>query len=596
LIGVAFVLANALHIIFAPFFQDTSLYGFRDWDQDSSLRYITALAISRYHEFPWWHPFLCGGFPAWAHAEGANNLVSPYLPLYLLFPVQVAERFEVILATVSSFVFTYLLAGRVTKSVALRAFVAVTYAINGRWVLQAAEGHMWHLQYAWLPLALLFLDLSFERGRLRSAVYAGAVLATMAYMGGIYPLPHAALLFLLYASVLALSRRSFRPFLSVAIAGATGIGLGAPKLLPIADMMRVYPRKIASPEAIGLGQLLSTFTDSTGTLGHDPVAMPSWGWHEYGIYVSVWVTWGMVIAILGPSEGARSNALRATGIVFLILGCGAFHQYAPWTLLHQAPVFSSHHVPSRFLMPALLLLTLAFAALAARALDRTVSRRAWLDVVLLVPVYLVATNIATVGLQSSKEAFSFRAPSSITASAEFHHVLETPYKYDPDWKQVGRQLLLGMYANTGMIRCYATPPELIPGAIAQGGPGYRGEAYIVGGAGMSSGTAHITRWTPNTATVRYENAVPGSTLVYNMNYDPSWRANGSLAINYRAAVAAPLTSGAGEVTFRYYPRTLNWGLLMCAFTALVGFGGGRIRRAGYSLWARRVNPPKTPMG
>jgi hypothetical protein len=248
-------------------------------------------------------------------------------------------------------------------------------------------------------------------------------------------------------------------------------------------------------------------------------------------------------------------------------------------------------------VPAVLFLTLAFAALAARSVERALVGHPWLDALLLVPVYLVATNIATVDLQSSKDAFSFRAPSVIVASAEFHHVVETPYKYSPDWHQIGRQLLLGMYANTGLLRCYATPHELITGAIAQGAPGYRGEAYIVGAAPAAlSGTAHVTKWTPNTATVRYEGASPGSTLVYNMNYDPSWLANGSPAINYRATVATLLTSSAGEVTFRYYPRTLNWGLLICAFTALIGFGGPRVRRAGYSLWARRVNPPKTPMG
>ncbi|MGO8995353.1 MAG: hypothetical protein ACLQVI_18715 [Polyangiaceae bacterium] len=579
LLGVALIFASALVTLFTPFFRNTSLYGFRDWDPTSSYRYITVLSLVRYHELPWWHPFLCGGFPAWGYAEGATNLVSPYLPLYLAFPIQIAERLEVIFSTLAALIFTYLLAGRVTRSASLRALVAVAYAINGRWVMQAAEGHGWHLQYAWLPLAIFFFDVSLQEGRLRWALYAGIVLATIAYMGGIYPLPHAALALVLYASTFAVAQRSLRPFKSLAIAGLTGIGFAAPKLFPIIDLMRHYPRKIDSSEALGLGQLVTTLVDSRGTISHGPpVYMPIWGWHEYGIYVGVWVALAMLLAVLGPSERGRASSLRATGIVFLLLGCGAFHVYAPWTLLHELPTFSSQHVPSRFLMTAVLLLALSFAALAAKSLDHAILRHGWIDLLLLAPVYFVATDIAALGLKSSKEIFTFSAPS-IEASTEFHHATQLPYAYEADGKQFGAQQLLAMFANTGVIRCYGVPGELVPGAIARESPAYRGEAYVVDGAGSSSGTARVTEWTPNTATVQYAGAAPGATLVYNMNYDSSWSANGSPAIAYESAVATRVTAGAGEVKFRYYPRTLNWGLFVWFLTTLAAFGGRRVERA-----------------
>jgi hypothetical protein len=598
LLGVAIVFASALRVLFAPFFADTSTYGFRDWDSHSAYRYITVLALKRYHELPFWHPWFCGGFPAWAYSEGATNLVSPYLPIYLAFPVQIAERLEVILSTLCALVFTYLLAGRVTKSASLRALVAVAYGINGRWVMQASEGHTWHLQYSWLPLALFLFDVSLEPGKTRWALYAGAVLAMIAYMGGVYPLPHAALVLTLYAAILTLVLRTSRPFVSLAIAGSSAIGFAAPKLLPIVDLMTRYPRKIDSTEAIGLGQLLSVFTDSTGNVDHDPaIAMPSWGWMEYGIYVGAWITAAMVVSVLAPSGGGKGGAFRASGLVFLLLGCGAFHERAPWTLLHQLPGFSSQHVPSRFLLPAVLLLMLAFAAFAGERLDRRFARAPWLDLVLLLPVYFIAANIASVGLESTKEVFMFKGPAAVEESKEFHHVQELSYRYTPDWQQFGRQELLAMYANTGVIRCYGIPfHEIATGAIAQGGAGYRGEAYLASGAG----TARVTAWTPNTATVRYEGAEPGATLVYNMNYDASWRADGAPAIDYRSAVATHVSGGSGEVRFRYYPRTLNWGLFVFAVTAFLGFGAAGAWRDArmwrYSLRLRSLKPPNSPIG
>ena len=235
--------AAALVILYRPFFADTSTHGFRDWDSQSSFHYITVLSLTRYHELPWWHPWLCGGFPAWGYAEGATNLVSPYLPLYLAFPIQIAERLEVILSTACALAFTYLLAGRVTKSVAVRTLVAVAYGINGRWVLQIAEGHMWHLQYAWTPLAIYFFDVSLKPGRLRSAVHAGVVLAFIAFAGGIYPLPHTALALLLYAAILSATARTTRPLVSLAVAGSTGAGARGAQALPARRPHVTLPRQ-----------------------------------------------------------------------------------------------------------------------------------------------------------------------------------------------------------------------------------------------------------------------------------------------------------------------------------------------------------------
>jgi hypothetical protein len=310
--------------------------------------------------------------------------------------------------------------------------------------------------------------------------------------------------------------------------------------------------------------------------------VPVYGWYEYGIYVGLWITLTLFIAVIGPSERGKPTALRATGIVFMVLGCGAFHELAPWTLLHRLPSFSSQHVPSRFEMTGVLFLALTFVALVARLLDRAVSRFPVLDLALLAPVFYLATDIATVGERSTKEMFILKAPQ-VTESAEFHHVPDFPQRYEPNWNQLGRQDLLAMFANTGVIGCYGVPHEIVIGATAQGAPGYRGEAYVVG----SSGSARVTSWTPNTATVRYEGASPGAKLVYNMNYDPSWRADGRSAESVQNAVGTTVTSSSGEVSFRYYPRMLNWGLLACALTLFGWFRGSVVRRL---VRARRRAP------
>src|ERR1700691_2655828 len=71
-LGVACVFFVALRTLLVPLFHSMSTYGCHDWDSHSAYRYATVASLKRYHEFPWWNPWLNGGFPAWAYVEGAT--------------------------------------------------------------------------------------------------------------------------------------------------------------------------------------------------------------------------------------------------------------------------------------------------------------------------------------------------------------------------------------------------------------------------------------------------------------------------------------------------------------------------------------------
>jgi hypothetical protein len=585
-IGVAVVFASAIAVLLGPLFQSMSTFGFHDWDSHSAYRYATVASIKRYHQFPWWDPWMGGGFPAWAYVEGATNFVSPYVLFYLTLPIQVAERCEILGATLTGLVSAYWLAGRVTRSAALRALVAVAYAINGRWALQVSTGHSWHMQYAWLPLAVFFLDLSFEPGKRRYALASGGVLAIIVYMGGIYPLPHAAVLLVLYGLTYAVVERRWQPIRELAVASSSGIGFAAPKLFPMIELMRRYPRKIDSPEAIDLGQLTVMLTERNQSYAQAPIAVPRWGWHEYGIYVGSWVVLAMILGLIG-SRARKSSVFKLSGLAFLFLGMGAFHSHAPWTLLHQLPVFSSQHVPSRFLFTAILMLMLAFAAFAGGAVDRALASRGWLDLLLLVPVFFVAIDIATVGRRSTEHSFYMEAPV-IHANPVFQQRNASPYNYAPgDWAGA---TLLAMFANIGIIGSYGLPP-FQPGALAATTPEYRGEAYLADGVG----SAHVAQWTPNRAVVEYDHAGAGSVLVYNMNFDPGWSANGAPALDYHQAVAAHVPIGSGRVTFSYYPPMLNWGLLVFALTVGLSVATRKTHRSAPADRRGALVPERAPV-
>ena len=557
--GAAVVLVSTLLKILGPMLEDFHTFGFHDWDVETAYRYITVVSLKKYHEGPWWHPWLCGGFPAFGDTETASNFLSPYLPLYLLADIRTAIRLEVLGNGLIGLLGTFLLARRFTKSAALCALVAALYMLNGRWALQAAAGHTWHLQYGLLPWALFFYERALEPGRLKNAIGTGAVMACMVLWGGIYPLPQSALILGCYALLLAIFTRSTRPLVALAIAGGVAVGLGAPKLFAIMDRLGRAPRLIPSKEVIGLSDLLVMLTAPEQHFGSRPVRTPAYNWHEWGMYIGPVGVTVLCVAVVF-ARGQRGQPLKIVSLLLLLLGFGAFHPSAPWTLLHQMPVFASQHVPSRFHFPMLLLLGLAFLTVVGPYADRALARWPATDVLLLVPLLLVCLDIGRVARQPFEQAFWMEKPDEVPALALFEHHTNGPVNYlRRDWAP---PMLLSMMANTGVIKCYGVDEGFKPGALAAEDREYRGRVYVEGG----QGTAEITDWSPNRATVRVAGAKPGALVVYNMNYDASWRANGAPALDYHGLVATRLLGNEAQITFRYFPRTLRYSIPLCLLT------------------------------
>lgn len=560
-----------LKLTLGGIFESTTTLGIHDWDTHTAHRYIPMLLMKRYHEGPWWSPWYCGGYASWGYSESAPDVVSPFFPVYYFASLPVALRVEVVGTTVIALVGAYLFAANHTRSVAVRALVAVLFAINGRWALQTASGHAWHMQYAYMPWALYFFERAVT-GKMRNAFVSGAFLAMIAYAGGIYPLPHTALALVVYAFAMAVGQRKLRPIGAMTVSAIWGVLLGAPKLLAVLDTMRRAPRTIDSIEFIDPRQLFLMMVDKEQGFNRPPanIGALSYGWHEFGLYVGL--AGALVLGIgLFARGGTGSGALRFTGFVFLLLGFGAFHEDAPWALLHKMPIFKSQHVPSRFHHPAVLLLAVAFANAFERRAGRWLRLRPWLDLLLLAPVAWIALDIGAVSKKILADAFT-QVPPPITEGAEFHHERYSPVNYAvPDW---AAPVYLATRANVGVVECWAVPNDFPRGAIIQGAPEYKGEVYVANG----TGDATLTSWTPNSATIEVKNASPGAVVVYNMNWDPSWKANGAPAMEWNHAVAAPTKNGHEVIELRYRPRTLPLGMVLFVIAIAGPIAVGVVRR------------------
>jgi hypothetical protein len=152
----------------------------------------------------------------------------------------------------------------------------------------------------------------------------------------------------------------------------------------------------------------------------------------------------------------------------------------------------------------------------------------------------------------------------------------------PDW---AGPIYLAMLGNRGVVDCYGTPPFEGQRARAVSDPLYRGEAYVEESAERSAiATARVTEWSPNHARIALDGAGPGSTVVYNMNFDDGWRSDAGTVIAVDGKVAVRLDEPRTSVTLWYRPRGLDLGLVLGALSVvasgLLCWRARRTRMAG----------------
>ena len=571
-------------LVVSPLLAHPWTLGDHNWDQMHTQREVVVQTILRYHQFPFWDPFTCGGHPAWGALESDPIVVSPWLPVYLLAPLPIAIRVEIIVSAVFGAVGAWRLATRFTDSRAVQSLFTVVTVVNSRWALQIATGHTWHLLYALLPWILFAFDRAIDPGTsrrvaVRDVVVAGVCLSAMVYGDGIYPVPHTAFIVGLYAVLVARSTRSMRPLWTLVAFGAVAVGLSAPKLFPLFEGLARFPRIVKSDEAIWPNYIPAIFlwraADRLGKADFIGGAL----WHEWGLYLGWPALVGLLFAI-PHGVGPRVRALRWIGLLlFLFVVLGGVHPATPWRLLHLLPMFKSQHVPSRWLYPGMTVLACCGAAGADRWLQNAGKRRAGLEAMFGIAALVVAMDMGLVAREAVAESFVNPMPDAPAEVGHFHmvHRLGPQPNYASDlW---GVRTLPAVLGNIGTLECDTDhemhtmrrdPEGRAPrlGAFGANDPDYRGETYVV----ERASTATITSFAPDEVVVNVDRAEHGDHVVLNQNWDAGWSANGLPAVAWHNAVATvTTTAGAQSIVFRYRPRTLGVGLAAFALS-LAGIG------------------------
>ena len=125
----------------------------RDWDQLLVYQSVPVETLLRYHQFPLWNPFMCGGMPMLGNPQ--SRFLSPFLPLSLLFGSVPGVQLEIPLHLALAFAGGYVLARvlALLSRVAALATAAIFPACSA-FSLHFAVGHDGFFSCAYMPWLL----------------------------------------------------------------------------------------------------------------------------------------------------------------------------------------------------------------------------------------------------------------------------------------------------------------------------------------------------------------------------------------------------------------------------------------------------------
>jgi len=406
---IAFFVFAVLSISYChPIFKNITNWGIYDWDQHFLYHAVPRETVLKYHQFPLWTPYYCGGNVMLANMQA--RFMSPTSLFVLVFGTVVGLKLEIWLHILIAMMGMYLLSKKLGMGKYSSYLPPILFMFSGMYVFHLTVGHTWFMAIAYLPFALLFYLKGMEK--IKYGILSGAFIALMILEGGVYPAPHTTLLLGILSIFLSLKLKSLAPLKVLGITILFTFLFSAVKLVPTLEFFRDYPRLVESEDHLSPRMLYNILFSRTQNTDIRYTGIQMHGWWEYGSYlgfipVIMWLV-GSVIAF------RKRWPLIAVGLVFLVLALGDFGRLSLWHLLHRAPVFSSHHAPSRFMIGFVFSVSI-FAGISLTRLETYVSENPeWKRLGIVFCVLLIAFisfDLMMVNSGIFAEAFPHPVPS-----------------------------------------------------------------------------------------------------------------------------------------------------------------------------------------
>ncbi len=538
-------------LLYGPLFVPLNQFGIIDYDQFLAWQLAVNDALGSGQLLHWAHHF-CGGVPGLADPQ--SGALSPFNLPGLLFNPVVQMKISVAVHLCASAAGFHLLAQRARWPVYFAMAAFVIWSGNGFIVFRLLHGQetFYPLLYLPLMLALLwpYLAADGEPGDLRRDLLAGtALVALMILEDGFQILIYGGIFLGVAGLTALLLRRDGRALGMLAAWMGWAICLCAVRLLPMAELLREYPRITTEQDFLTLQMMLDAFFNPHQLqlyAGFQP-SPPHNVWAAYGAFTG-WAPlalsgWGVMAAWSRRSDGCVP--LLAAALVCFLLMLGHFAAWSPWALLHSLPLMDMVRAPHRFAGMVIFGIAI-FAFFAQQDILRRLHGREGSALLIALIVAGVCAYGQIRALRPLLEAgFAAHQPPhrSIDRDRPFVHRLVD-----------STQMYSSVAANIGVWNCYRALE--LPNAARPDFP------LASPSHGDSSVGAVIG---PNTINLQIENASV-ETILINENYHRHWAVVAGRADRLERTpdglMALHVPPGSGGIRLRFVPRTFIAGAVL----------------------------------
>jgi Bacterial membrane protein YfhO len=326
---------------------------------------------------PLWNPYIFGGMPLLAAAQG--GLLFPLNWFYLVFSPVVATDLMVISAYVVAGLGAYLYTRRTGASVAGAVATSLVWQWGGFLIGQISHINIVHTA-AMLPWVLWALERYVGNGSHMRAAVLAALVALQIFAGHQQTSAYSLMLVAAYAVVMALAdRQMLKRYLSALAFISIGVLLAAVQILPTFELLRNSKRVAATYDFFVSFSMprrfVSTFLAPYVMGGGDGrLFRASYiGQAFYNEYVAYAGVLAIMLALVGllVKPDARTKFWAIAALVCLMLAFGRGAPLYLYKLIYYVPVLNLFRVPARHLMEV----NFAIAVLCGRGLTSLAAAR-----------------------------------------------------------------------------------------------------------------------------------------------------------------------------------------------------------------------------
>ncbi|MEO6077512.1 MAG: hypothetical protein ABIP54_01885, partial [Candidatus Andersenbacteria bacterium] len=583
-IGISLVLAAIATLPLYQHFNAISNHG----DINRALIYngIAKNALLSGH-LPQWNQYICGGSPLVGDLE--SWFLQPFFLLTLPFSELHAFKITYTLVLFSCFVGFYALAKIILRLRIASSYVfAIIMAFSGYISAHLAEGYYVWIASAFIPWFLLFTILALKN--FRFVILAGLMLAFMFGSGSmhlvVYSILFSSILFLFQYKHIKISQRYAVLFFILCFF----VLFSAIKLLPAFSVLTANSSRDGFVPAISLLPSMLLGRGLPAPVIHNNMPYRFAEFNNYvGYGVAVLALIGLLIA---RKEFWKQYMLwMVASVVILIIA------FLPLPITHG---FISH-ITDLFRMPSRVMLFALFpiGIFAGYAVERIrgyvipasepestlplTVRQAhgkpptspWQErgAARLILVFIIIAGISIDLISNDYMLFSrtFTVPMpELHQETNFQRV---SHAYTSGDETYYRAIYIDYLENRGtsdVCRFYQAGP--FSRAIDETDPRY----VFIGEVALQDISAGTVTYNMNSRSEYsiHANISSPTQIIINQNYYPGWKASNNLnVINSKGRIGIPINSGVYDISLKYRPNTVYWGIWITMFALMIGILG-----------------------